>query len=149
MNRTQTLDAARSAVTGQREQDYGVPENHFGQIAAMWTAYLDGGPIRPVDVPMMMGMLKMARIRTSPAHFDSFVDMAGYAACGAEIGTARWGEDAAPVITPERVCGNCRHRVMGDHCISGGVTHMPKSCHAAWPGPCGSKGLLWEAADHG
>jgi len=34
---------------------------------------------------MMMALLKIARIRTGTATEDSFVDLAGYAACGAEI----------------------------------------------------------------
>ena len=37
-----------------------------------------------VDVAMMMGMLKMARIKTGKYTQDNFVDLAGYAACGAE-----------------------------------------------------------------
>jgi hypothetical protein len=32
-----------------------------------------------------MALLKIARIRTGTATEDSFVDLAGYAACGAEI----------------------------------------------------------------
>ena len=30
---------------------------------------------------------KMARLRHDPAHTDSWVDVAGYAACGAEVAT--------------------------------------------------------------
>lgn len=37
------------------------------------------------DVAMMMALLKIARIRTGTATNDSYVDLAGYAACGAEI----------------------------------------------------------------
>lgn len=33
----------------------------------------------------MMALLKIARIRTGTATDDSYVDLAGYAACGAEI----------------------------------------------------------------
>lgn len=36
---------------------------------------------------MMMALLKIARIATGQAKSDSFVDLAGYAACGGEIGT--------------------------------------------------------------
>ena len=35
----------------------------------------------------MMALLKIARIKTGKATEDSFVDLAGYAACGAEIST--------------------------------------------------------------
>ena len=36
------------------------------------------------DVAAMMIMLKVARVRNGKAKDDSWVDMAGYAACGAE-----------------------------------------------------------------
>lgn len=41
--------------------------------------------VTAVDVAMMMGMLKIARIRTGKFTQDNFVDLAGYAACGAEV----------------------------------------------------------------
>ena len=34
---------------------------------------------------MMMALLKIARIKSGTATEDSFVDLAGYAACGGEI----------------------------------------------------------------
>ena len=37
---------------------------------------------------MMMALLKIARISTGTGTDDSFVDLAGYAACGAEINSA-------------------------------------------------------------
>jgi hypothetical protein len=40
-----------------------------------------------VDVAMMMALLKIARIQSGTATEDSFVDLAGYAACGGEIAT--------------------------------------------------------------
>lgn len=36
---------------------------------------------------MMMALLKVARIRSGTGTEDSFVDLAGYAACGGEIAT--------------------------------------------------------------
>ncbi len=38
-----------------------------------------------VDVSMMMALLKIARIAGSQTADDSFIDIAGYAACGGEI----------------------------------------------------------------
>jgi hypothetical protein len=32
----------------------------------------------------MLALLKIARLKNSPNHRDSWVDIAGYAACGAE-----------------------------------------------------------------
>ena len=34
---------------------------------------------------MMMALLKVARIQGSNPSMDSFIDLAGYAACGAEV----------------------------------------------------------------
>ena len=53
-------------------------------IAEMWTAYT-GTKITPLDVAMMMCLLKIARIKNGGGSGDSFVDLAGYAACGGEI----------------------------------------------------------------
>jgi len=41
----------------------------------------------------MMALLKIARIRTGTATEDSFVDLAGYAACGAEIASTSLSEN--------------------------------------------------------
>lgn len=84
--RQRTLEKTIDCVCGHRVTDYGKPEDSFGQIAAFWNAYLgmDRG-ITALDVCNMMALLKMARIMTGTATEDSFVDLAGYAACGAEI----------------------------------------------------------------
>lgn len=84
MTRNETLDKAMKCVCGERQDQYGTPENNFTRIANLWTAYLDF-KISPVDVAMMMALLKIARVKTGTATDDSFVDLAGYAACGAEI----------------------------------------------------------------
>ncbi len=84
MTRAEILDNAKKCVCGQREQDYGSPEDNFGIIGQLWTAYL-GKDISSVDVAMMMALLKIARIKSGTATDDSFVDLAGYAACGGEI----------------------------------------------------------------
>lgn len=88
-NRAEILDEAKKMVCGHREQDYGSPENNFQIIADLWNAYLgyygDEVVIESNDVAMMMALLKIARIRTGTATEDSFIDLAGYAACGGEI----------------------------------------------------------------
>lgn len=84
MNRAETLEAARKCVCGDREQEYGNPENNFAQIARMWSVYL-GVEITPVDAALMMAQLKMARIKTGTFKEDSYVDAAGYIACAAEL----------------------------------------------------------------
>ena len=94
LTRAAVLEKARACVCGEREQDYGSPEDSFGCIAELWEAYLRAACIAPdavvrvtpADVAMLMALLKIARVGTScvGGTADSFVDLAGYAACGAE-----------------------------------------------------------------
>lgn len=83
MNRLDTLKAAAECVCGSREEDYGSPENNFAVIAGLWTAYT-GTDVTPKDVAMMMALLKIARAKAGSKP-DTYIDLAGYAACGAEI----------------------------------------------------------------
>lgn len=83
MTRLDTLKAAAECVCGSREEDYGSPEDNFSVIAALWTAYT-GTDVTPKDVAMMMALLKIARAKAGSKP-DTYVDLAGYAACGAEI----------------------------------------------------------------
>lgn len=86
MKRPDILDRAKKCVCGERENEYGSPENNFARIASLWTAYKDV-EFTTNDVAMMMALLKIARIQSGTATEDSFVDLAGYAACGGEIMT--------------------------------------------------------------
>lgn len=88
MTRAEILDAAKKCVCGQREQDYGSPESNFQLIADLWRTYL-GVDISATDVAMMMALMKIARIKNGGGTGDSFVDLAGYAACGGEINSSR------------------------------------------------------------
>ena len=95
MKRSEILDAAKRCVCGDREQDYGSPENNFQTIADMWAIYLSvkcisnnsDVCISPEDVAAMMALMKIARIASGNAKEDNWVDLAGYAACGGEIET--------------------------------------------------------------
>ncbi len=84
MKRAELLDAAKRCVCGDREQDYGSPENNFRVIANLWTAYL-GYEVAATDVAAMLALLKIARIASGHAKDDNWIDLAGYAACGGEI----------------------------------------------------------------
>lgn len=88
--RKRVLKEAEKCVCGQREQDYGTPEDSFQKIAALWTAYLSQNSIvdtvfSAYDVAVMMALLKIARISENPQHMDNWVDGCGYFACGGEI----------------------------------------------------------------
>ena len=83
MTRKECLEQAAKCVLQNRQDQYGEPEDSFGTIAMMWSAYL-GKTIQGWDVAAMMALLKIARIKANPAHTDNWCDLAGYAACGAE-----------------------------------------------------------------
>lgn len=91
-SRDDILRRAAECVSGQREQDYGRPEDNFETIANLWYAY-SGHVFSAVDVAMMMALLKIARISSGHGSEDSFVDLAGYAACGGEIFAKRQIEE--------------------------------------------------------
>lgn len=86
VNRAQTLDTAKAYVSTDRQADHGRPEDTFARIAGLWNAYLgEWADLQPHDAAAMMVLLKTARIRANPQHTDNWVDIAGYAACGAEL----------------------------------------------------------------
>lgn len=97
MTREEILEQAHKCVCGDRDQSYGSPEQSFEAIADFWGAYLwnknklghrglGKNFISPEDVAAMMVLFKMARVATGSYSADSWVDAAGYAACGGEIG---------------------------------------------------------------
>lgn len=90
MKRSEILEAARRCVCGEREQDYGTPENNFETIGLLWGVYLRAAhpeyakvmPINGItakDAGTMLALLKVARIATGSSP-DSFIDLAGL--CG-------------------------------------------------------------------
>lgn len=83
--REQILSAAIGCVCGDREEDYGSPENNFERIASFWNTYLGIDAIEPKDVAAMLALLKIARIASGHAKTDNWIDLAGYAACGGEL----------------------------------------------------------------
>lgn len=85
MNRKECLEKAIETVCNDREDIYGKPENNFKLISDLWSAY-KGTEFSSKDVAVMMALLKIARITTGKHKDDNFIDIAGYAACAAEIG---------------------------------------------------------------
>ena len=87
--RQSILDQASAIVHGDRNVAYGNPEDNFANIAGAWNVYLHAkgfvGMISAADVPIMMILMKTARLATNPTHHDSCVDVAGYAACLGDI----------------------------------------------------------------
>lgn len=84
-------------VTKARGLKYGQPEDNFARIARHWGVYfrnrfgIELGNFGSRDVSVLMDLMKTGRLENEITHHDSWVDKAGYAACGAVI-----REDAEP-----------------------------------------------------
>lgn len=83
------LDAMK-AVCSDRNLRYGEPEDNFGVIAGLWSAYLNAGmpegackyDLGARQVADMMILFKVGRMATAMEdRRDTYVDIAGYAAC--------------------------------------------------------------------
>lgn len=72
------LQEAEDIINGQRQNDYGTPEDSFSAIAAYWSVYL-ATDISAHDVAILMSLLKIARMDENSPKRDSYVDLAGYA----------------------------------------------------------------------
>ena len=72
------LQHAASLVT-RRRREYGEPAELFAQVARRWSLVL-GVEVSPAQVALCLIDLKLARLERDPAHHDSIVDLAGYAA---------------------------------------------------------------------
>lgn len=84
--RQQMLDEASRIISGDRDAQYGGPEDNFERIAKIWSV-LFKREFTSEDVAMAMIGVKMARF-VSDFGFqpDTWTDIAGYAACGYEVG---------------------------------------------------------------
>jgi hypothetical protein len=101
------LDLAKAA-TADRGLNYGKPEDNFERIARRWRVHILNRfdidvPIDAASVALMCDDIKTARLENDITHKDSWVDKAGYAACGAEIVSAMQRPTAPRVSTREWV----------------------------------------------
>ena len=105
MTREEVLKKALEAVNGTRRENYGSVEDSFQCIASYWSTYLNKD-VSPKDVANMMILMKVARLTGVPGNTDTYVDIAGYAACGGEIsaGKMTYDEPALEVDEPFREC---------------------------------------------
>src|ERR1700678_1741999 len=141
------LEAAIAACCGDRAFNYGAPENNFRRIGDLWNAWWnvrvpstdDTAPFGPVDIAVMNILLKVARLANTPSHNDSWIDIAGYAACGADI--TRSGEqkqeginskldkpltEGVPIIGDTIKCLDCGSKDLTYFKVSGG--YQCKNC---------------------
>jgi hypothetical protein len=83
MNAELMLRQAASVVADRRAA-YGDPSSSMDLIARRWSITL-GRPVSPAQVALCLIDLKLARLAHDPSHFDSMVDVAGYAAVLREV----------------------------------------------------------------
>lgn len=84
--RVEALREAARIISGDRDIQYGGPEENFARIAKIWSVILNV-PVTEEDVAMCMVGVKVARYANkSGFQPDTWVDIAGYAGCGYEVG---------------------------------------------------------------
>ena len=84
--RKMCLNDAVKCICSDRNNQYGEPEDNFRIIADYWTTYLkDKKEVTAQDVANMMILFKIGRLTVTNGTYDTYVDIAGYAGCGAEI----------------------------------------------------------------
>lgn len=86
--RENILRTANELIHGNREQDYGRPIDSFRRVAAAFNLVLEGlghPPIDPMTAAKLMIALKLSRLAGGDNKDDTWVDLAGYAALGAEV----------------------------------------------------------------
>jgi hypothetical protein len=76
------LRRAEELVAGARRDDYGPAEESFAALGELWGVLLHVEPLTGTQVAICLAALKLWRCTTSPGQFDSWVDLAGYAALG-------------------------------------------------------------------
>lgn len=91
VKRGEVLQAASAAVS-DRGVNYGPPFEHCARVARLWNAHLHNRGllahtygVSEADVAQMLGLMKHARLASDQTHMDSWVDIAGYGAIGAEV----------------------------------------------------------------
>jgi hypothetical protein len=84
VTRSSVLDNAKEYVIKDRASTHGDMEDNFSTIAKYWSVHLDAD-LTAVDVAVMMNLLKVARIKSSPKNIDNWEDGCGYLACGGEL----------------------------------------------------------------
>lgn len=113
--REELLADATQAVTGDRNNTYGPPGQDFARTAEALsglgfrlTYHDDDGDLvaedlAPHHVAMILATVKLSRLVWSPEKRDSWLDLAGYAACGWECADGEEpADDEAPTVTTTR-----------------------------------------------
>ena len=96
MNREEILNQANKRICEREEEQQGSIKRGFSKIAEVCGVYLCARygvkiPLDELDVAMLMMGMEMIHVAASDGRSeDSFVDIAGYAACAGEIAAKYW-----------------------------------------------------------
>jgi hypothetical protein len=89
--RAHVLDTARHLVLGPRNNEYGPPNQDFvrtvGALNALGYRKIGDQALEAHDLAIIITVVKLSRLMWSPEKDDSWIDVAGYAACGYECVT--------------------------------------------------------------
>ncbi len=113
--RERLLREAIKITTSDRNREYGDPEDNFRNIAQFWNVHFEARMrgkfvhFTSSDVAIMMILMKCARLATNSTHRDSALDVAGYAACLADIQDA----NCSKLGTPEQSSANRQQLMKG------------------------------------
>lgn len=137
--RSDLLLEAEKIITQDRNKSYGEPDEDFQRIASVWSALGFRGPgdapLTGHHVALAMIGLKMSRLTWSPTHRDSWVDIAGYAGCGAETAQleadrkaeAEEPESLRPFLTLENVFLNGSVILKANSALTGDDSELKES----------------------
>ena len=84
LTRETVLANANTLINGDRADMYGDAHIAHDRIARVWSVILDT-EVNAHQVCLLLASMKMMRAAVNPGYLDSWIDMAGYAALGAEI----------------------------------------------------------------
>tara|TARA_R110002020_G_scaffold32222_1_gene99331 strand:- start:5861 stop:6154 length:294 start_codon:yes stop_codon:yes gene_type:complete len=84
------LEHAAKQVTKIKHKQHGDAKESFEFVAGLWSVYLNTD-VKPHDVPQMMALLKMGRMKFGEYNVDDHIDAIGYAALAAKLHSASNG----------------------------------------------------------
>ena len=105
MKALDVLERAISLIHGQRAKDYGDAQASFQRMANLINPIVRNadGNLSASDMAIVMIQVKIARLQESPDHVDSWTDIAGYAALGAQLAVTQPDKAATGPTLPNGI----------------------------------------------
>ena len=83
MKTEKALEIAKQLISGPRAKTYGDKVINHGNIAKLWSAYIDK-KLTAHDAAVMLALLKVARTKFGNPNTDTYIDAAAYMAIAGE-----------------------------------------------------------------